>query len=124
MNEDLEQRVELMKREIDALQVTVTERSKPWYHNVSVLISIIALLFSFGTTLVSYHRNNIQEIQNARAELRGLLQRMAALPKENVEIGVKYANDPAVLAEWTSASHTERAPRSAPAAPPPPQPPA
>ena len=89
MNEDLEQRVELMKREIDALQVTVTERSKPWYHNVSVLISIIALLFSFGTTLVSYHRNNIQEIQNARAELRGLLQRMAALPKENVEIGVK-----------------------------------
>src|SRR5438477_6246525 len=95
MNEDLEQRVELMKREIDALQVTVTERSKPWYHNVSVLISIIALLFSFGTTLVSYHRNNIQEIQNARAELRGLLQRMAALPKENVEIGVKYANDPA-----------------------------
>ena len=95
MNEDLEQRVEVMKREIEALQVTVTERSKPWYHNVSVLISIIALLFSFGTTLVSYHRNNIQEIQNARAELRGLLQRMAALPKENVEIGVKYANDPA-----------------------------
>jgi hypothetical protein len=23
----------------------------------------------------------------------------------------KYANNPAVLAEWTSASHTERAPR-------------
>jgi hypothetical protein len=25
----------------------------------------------------------------------------------------KYANKPAVLAEWTSASHTERAPRRA-----------
>lgn len=95
MNEDLEQRVELMKREIDALQVTVTERSKPWYQNLSVLISILALLFSFGTTLVSYHRSNIQDIQNARAELRGLLQRLAALPKENVEAGVKYASDPA-----------------------------
>jgi hypothetical protein len=38
----------------------------------------------------------------------------------------KYANNPAVLAEWTSSSHTERAPRrSAPTAPPPsPSPPA
>ena len=35
----------------------------------------------------------------------------------------KYANDPATLAEWTSASHTERAPRrSKPATPPPPTP--
>lgn len=38
----------------------------------------------------------------------------------------KYANNPAALAEWTSASHTERAPRRAAAAggspPPPPQP--
>jgi hypothetical protein len=33
----------------------------------------------------------------------------------------KYANNPAVLAEWTSASHTERAPRRAkPSEPPPP----
>ena len=95
MNEDLEQRVELMKREIDALQVTVTERSKPWYKNVSVLISIFALVFSLGTTLVAYHRSNVQDTQNARAELRGLLQRLAALPKENVEAGVKYASDPA-----------------------------
>jgi hypothetical protein len=30
----------------------------------------------------------------------------------------KYANNPAVLAEWTSASHTERAPRRAKPAPP------
>ena len=29
----------------------------------------------------------------------------------------KYANNPAVLAEWISASHTERAPRRAPSAP-------
>ncbi|HMH44542.1 MAG TPA: hypothetical protein VK557_13710 [Pyrinomonadaceae bacterium] len=35
----------------------------------------------------------------------------------------KYANNPAVLAEWTSASHTERAPKRAkPTAPTPQQP--
>ena len=36
----------------------------------------------------------------------------------------KYANNPGVLAEWTSASHTECAPRRAAAPSPPPPPPA
>jgi len=36
----------------------------------------------------------------------------------------KYANDPATLAEWSSASHTERAPRRKKTAPAPPMPPA
>lgn len=34
----------------------------------------------------------------------------------------KYVNDPALLAEWLTASHTERAPRRQPPAPPPPPP--
>ena len=34
----------------------------------------------------------------------------------------KYANDPATLAEWTSASHTERSPRHKPATAPAPSP--
>ncbi len=36
---------------------------------------------------------------------------------------VKYANNPGKLAEWMAASHVERAPRRAKAAPPPTQPP-
>jgi tetratricopeptide (TPR) repeat protein len=94
MNEDLEKRVEVMKQEIDALQIAAAEKSRPWYQNVPILLSVIALLFSFGTTFVSYHRTNIQDIQSRRAELRALLQRLAALPRENVEVGVKYAADP------------------------------
>jgi tetratricopeptide (TPR) repeat protein len=94
MSEDLEQRVELMRKEIDTLQVAAAEKSKPWYMNVSTLLSAIALTFSFGTTFVSYHRTNVQDVQNARSELRGLLQRLAALPKENMEAGIKYATDP------------------------------
>jgi tetratricopeptide (TPR) repeat protein len=94
MNEDLEQRVELMRREIDSLQAAALEKARPWYRNVSTLLSVIALTFSFGTTFVSYHRTKMQDIQSARAELRNLLQRMAALPKENVEAAVKYAADP------------------------------
>jgi len=48
------------------------------------------------------------------------------LRKLNVIVRNKYADNPAVLAEWTSASHIERAPRRSPTSvvpPPPPVPP-
>jgi hypothetical protein len=46
---------------------------------------------------VSYRRTEVQDIQNMRQELRGLLQRLAALPKENVEVSKKYVGDPAAI---------------------------
>jgi hypothetical protein len=97
MNEELEQKVDLMKREIDALQIVITGNTKPWYQNISTLLSVVALLFSFGTTYVSYRRTAVQDIQSSRQELRGLLQRLAALPKENVDIRIKYVDDPASM---------------------------
>lgn len=97
MTEELEQKVDLMKREIDALQIAITGNTKPWYQNISTLLSVVALLFSFGTTYVSYHRTAVQDIQSSRQELRGLLQRLATLPKENVDIRKKYADDPASM---------------------------
>jgi tetratricopeptide (TPR) repeat protein len=95
MNEDLESRFEMMRREVDALQIAITGQSKPWYKNVSTLLSIIALLFSFGTTYVSDRRIAAQDIQSTRQELRGLLQRLVALPKENVDAKTKYQGDAA-----------------------------
>jgi tetratricopeptide (TPR) repeat protein len=98
MTDGLDGRLEVMKREIDALQIAVTGSSKPWYKNISLMVSVIALLFSFGTTYVSYRRAAVQEIQNTRQELRELLQRLTALPRENVENMKKYASDPASMA--------------------------
>ena len=95
--ESLEQKIETMKREIDALQITVMSQKKPWYREVPVMVSVIALLFSFGTTFVSYQRTQIQDVQSRHQELRVLLQRLAALPKENLEAIKKYATDPASL---------------------------
>jgi tetratricopeptide (TPR) repeat protein len=97
MSEALEQKVALMEQEIDALQIAITGRTTPWYKNMSTILSVVALAFSFGTTYVSYHRTAVQDIQNARQELRGLLQRLATLPKENVDIQKKYASDPASM---------------------------
>jgi len=97
MSEELEQKIDVMKREIDALQIAITGSTKPWYKSISTILSVVALLFSFGTTYVSYRRTTVQDTQSARQELRGLLQRLAALPKENIDIRKKYADDPASM---------------------------
>ncbi len=61
----------LLKREVDALQIAIHRQEAPWYKNMSTVLSIVALLFSFGTTFVSYKRTESQDVQNARVELRG-----------------------------------------------------
>lgn len=93
----LEDKFELLKKEVDSLQVVVMSRQAPWYKNVSILISAIALIFSFGTTYVSFQRTKIQDIQNLRVELRGLVQRLTTLPKDNYEIMQKYKEDPSSM---------------------------
>jgi len=94
---DLAESVRVIKREVDALQITVMSQKAPWYKNVPTAISILALLFSFGTTYVSYTRTEAQDIQNTRVELRGLLQRLSYLPRDNFEITKKYPNDPSAI---------------------------
>jgi hypothetical protein len=93
--DELKEEISHLKNRID----TVAEESanKPWYQSVSTLISVAAFLFSFGTTIVSYHRTNEQDVHNLKSELRALLQRLAALPKENIEVTQKYISDPSTI---------------------------
>ncbi len=70
----------------------------PWYKDVSTLIAVTALAFSFGTTFVSYRRTEIQDIQASRQELRGILQRLSAIPRENLDAMKRYAGDPSSIA--------------------------
>ena len=69
----------------------------PWYRNISTVISVSALAFSFGTTFVSYHRTKLQDIQSSRQELRGILQRLSAIPREMLDATKKYAGDPSSI---------------------------
>jgi tetratricopeptide (TPR) repeat protein len=98
MSEELESRLATMKREIDSMQIAITSQTKPWYHDVSTYLSIAALLFSFGTTFVSYRRTAVEDVQNARQELRALLQRLTELPKEVAKSQEQYAKSPATAA--------------------------
>lgn len=85
--------VALLKREVDALQVEVMRPGAPWYKAPSVVISTLALLFSFGSTMVSYQRTEQLDRQAARAELRGLIQRLEELPLKQRQFQREHADD-------------------------------
>ena len=90
---DLSEKIKTIKEEVDALQITIMKQRSPWYKNIPTIISILALLFSFGTTIVSYKRTLDQDIQNRKGELRVILQRLAILPIDYVEYQKKYHDD-------------------------------
>ncbi len=92
--EDLDKVIERMRDEIDDLQLKTAEKAKPWYRDVATLVAALALLFSFGTTLVSYVQGRDHDIEDKRRELRTALQRLAALPKEAIEAARDYSDDP------------------------------
>jgi hypothetical protein len=93
----LGERLDLLKKEVDALQIAVTGQRKVWYKDASTIVAALALAFSFGTTFVSLRRAEVQDVQSTRQELRGLLQRLTALPKENIEAQIRYKGDPNAL---------------------------
>jgi tetratricopeptide (TPR) repeat protein len=109
---DLESRVAMMKREVDALQLQATEAARPWYRHVPVvlpiLVSVAALLFSFGATYFSEKRLDRQEKHAARAELRGMIQRLTELPKETLDANRTYAKDPEGMARISGYLNVER----------------
>jgi tetratricopeptide (TPR) repeat protein len=96
-----------MKAEIDALQISAAEKTKPWYLQASVLIALLALVFSLGTTYYSYKRTHQQDVHNAKVELRGLIQRLTALPVQNLDLDKKYKDDSYALIQAGSFLNTE-----------------
>lgn len=95
--DELVERVDLLKKEVDTLQAETGVRKTPWYKTPATIISLAALLFSFGTTAVSLVRTYKQDVQDRRAELRGMLQRLAALPKEGFEVTLQHSDNPVAV---------------------------
>ncbi len=73
--------------------------------------------FNQQTASVGTHVSAGASIDQAIADGLKIVKKLDAIVRN------KYANDPATLAEWTSASHTERSPRRKKSTTPPPQPP-
>ena len=97
-----------MKKEIDALQIGVGESTKPWYKQASTLIAVMALLFSFGTTYYSNRQTRLQNIHNAKVELRGLIKEIEAASLANVDVQNKYKDNPQALGLASSLARTRQ----------------
>ncbi|MGH6851350.1 MAG: hypothetical protein ACREDD_13045, partial [Methylocella sp.] len=107
---ELKENVAKIKQEVDdALKIASNQRDRQWFRSPSILISLLALLFSFGTTAVSFIRTNKQDVHDARSELRNLIQRLDQIPRENVEYQTKYANDPLVQNQVSALLNSENA---------------
>ena len=98
----VEDRLETMKRELDALQIHVMKEKAPWWRQVPVivplLISLGALAFSFWSFQRGEARLDREEEHGARVELRELVVRLQTLPTQVLELNRKFANDPSAQA--------------------------
>lgn len=83
----MQEQLDIMKREVDSLQIALTT---PWYKQASTIVAALALLFSFGTTLVSAYSANEQEKHAYQAELRSLVQKLIQIPIRQVEFSSEY----------------------------------
>ncbi len=69
-----------------------------WFREFGSILAVTALVFSFGTTFVSYVRTANQDEHDQRLELNGLAQRLYAIQRESVAAAVTYANNPDAIA--------------------------
>ena len=80
------EKYEILKKEVDSLQIQLSQERGPWYSKSSNLISVIALLFSFGTTIVSAINSHNEDIRANHREAIAIIQRITNLPIENFEL--------------------------------------
>lgn len=103
----LEKSIRLLKEEVDTLQVTTRHFIRPWYKEGSLLVAALALMFSFGTTAVSYIKSTQQERQAYRQELRNLLFAIGKLPRENFDFRQKYGTNQQAVSGFASLVNNE-----------------
>jgi tetratricopeptide (TPR) repeat protein len=104
-------------QEIDALQVGAAARDRAWYRSPEGLVPVLSLLFALltagisGGWAMSQHdaaeqRLRQQQSHDTETELRAVLQRLNALPKENALL-YEQLSDPAVSSSLGSFVNTE-----------------
>ena len=86
-----DERLVSLKAEIDKLNEKVKKNDDgPWYRKPATVISLLALMFSFGTTVFSAFNSHEEGVRSNRRDVRALLQRLSKLPIDNYELMQKY----------------------------------
>ena len=90
---EIEEQLKTIKAEVDSLQIQIAKESGPWFSKPANLLSVFALVFSFGTTIFSLYKGYQADIASNRSEVRELVQRITRLPIENFELMQKYESN-------------------------------
>lgn len=65
---------------------------------ITTIIAVAGFLFSFSTTIAAIFRTRKEDIQASRKELRELLERLIAIPRESIDAAKKYGYGGALAA--------------------------
>ena len=74
----------------------------PWYRDAASIVAVLALVFSFGTTVVSFQKSAQDEIHDSEIELRTLISRLSALPLEALRSSREFNDDASALSVLNS----------------------
>jgi hypothetical protein len=77
-----EHTIELLRDQVDALQVSAAEKHKPWYRQTPSLASLLAILLSVTTFAYSNLKDKRQDVQKKQESLRGIVSAMIDLANE------------------------------------------
>ncbi|HJQ84479.1 MAG TPA: hypothetical protein VKA21_10410 [Candidatus Binatia bacterium] len=89
------QRLDAIESDLLVLRRAINDKARPWYQQAPVLVSMAALVFSFGTTAVSAYRTSNQDIHAARAQLMSIITQLNDLAHRALRAEVDYASNPA-----------------------------
>jgi hypothetical protein len=96
-----------LKAEVGTLRAQSRQSSRPWYREASTVVAVVALMFSIAATVYTAQESARQSDRAARTELGQLIQRLAALPKENADLEARYAQNRAAWVTLSGSMNTE-----------------
>lgn len=79
---EIESELKILRDQVDLLQISTSERKKPWYKEINRIISVLALLLSGITFIYSQHSQNNEEIRSKKKELRETLAALIDLRQD------------------------------------------
>jgi tetratricopeptide (TPR) repeat protein len=80
---EIEDRLTLVRDEVDILQTAAAEKKKPWFRQTPSLASVLALLVSIGTAVYSAIERQRQDVEQKHNALRGLVSELLDLSGES-----------------------------------------
>ena len=109
---DLHRKLELVRDQVDQLQIQAGERKKPWYRQPSTLMSVVALAVSvtFSTLGVVFRLSDKAAADEGAkvSRIRDNLATLAQIQLEQGEAMTRAGNNPQMLAGLSSAYNVRR----------------